>query len=186
MLLAINNCKSIITSATHYLMKWPTSRMEDLKIVRFVIFYFLSLEIAFFPLGRRPLYRHSSAEIGYWGRKVCRSLAWLLLENSLNKIIFSFIVVFNPLAQPRRTVVCVQVGSPKSRVGGKRTDSLLQQIAPIVFVDENGKLSAHRDKFELCFFATLPALGFSRYNIFESEDVSHKVRVRAPNGFSAS
>jgi hypothetical protein len=38
-------------------------------------------------------------------------------------------------------------------------------------------LAHFKDKFELCFLANIPAFGLVHFDVIESEDISHKVKI---------
>ncbi|KAI1714924.1 alpha mannosidase middle domain-containing protein [Ditylenchus destructor] len=141
MLTAIKKCKSIIAKAAEYLMNFPPSREEKLKVDEFHYVDHLPDKIV--------------TEDG------------------------SSIVVFNSLAHPREEVTCIHVNSWKSRISraGSEDPDVPQQIGPVFHVTPGGSLSIYKDKFELCYMATLPALGFTRYNIFEAEETAHRVKI---------
>ncbi|KAI1717687.1 ubiquitin carboxyl-terminal hydrolase domain-containing protein [Ditylenchus destructor] len=145
MLAAIKNCKSIIAKAAEYLMNFPPSREEGLKVDEF----------------------HYVDHLPYK----------IVTEDG------SSIVVFNSLAYPREEVTCIHVNSGKSRISRAGSEDhkndVPQQIGPVFHTTPGGRLSIYKEKFELCFMATLPALGFTRYDIFEAEETAHRVKIHA-------
>uniref|UniRef100_A0A7E4UUL7 mannosyl-oligosaccharide 1,3-1,6-alpha-mannosidase n=1 Tax=Panagrellus redivivus TaxID=6233 RepID=A0A7E4UUL7_PANRE len=83
----------------------------------------------------------------------------------------AMVVVQNSLGYQREEVVCVQVNTTKTRVTKAGSDdAILQQIEPIVTADGKGGFGLSRDKFQLCFVASTPPFGFSRYELRESVD----------------
>lgn len=97
----------------------------------------------------------------------------------------SSLVLFNPLPHPREQVHCVYVNSHKMRVTRRREDTggvaeeVPQQMAPVV-ESGGGRLQAIHGRHELCFLATIPAWGFTRYDLVESGpgDASTLVKLR--------
>jgi hypothetical protein len=104
----------------------------------------------------------------------------------INLFFFSTIVIHNSLGFVRQEVVCVRVGSPKSRIRKNSAENAepKQQIQPVVELKE-GHFVVDKDVHELCFQVDVPALGFERYEIFEAADSSHTAKIGVSMGFDA-
>lgn len=55
-------------------------------------------------------------------------------------------------------------------------------LGPILHLDLEGNLAHYSNKFELCFLAQLPSFGLVRYEVIETEDVSHKIKIYSNDG----
>uniref|UniRef100_A0A915DCI5 Alpha-mannosidase n=1 Tax=Ditylenchus dipsaci TaxID=166011 RepID=A0A915DCI5_9BILA len=151
MLSAIKSCKEVISSASEYLMKFPHTREEKLRI-----------------------------DEEHFVDKLPRKI---VTEDG------SSVLVFNSLGHARQEVTCIHVTSSKSRISvadsKNHQDEILQQIGPVFYATTSGNLAAFKDKFELCFLAKLPPIGFVRYDIIEADDISHKARIHSLPGFAS-
>ncbi|KAL3070889.1 hypothetical protein niasHS_017014 [Heterodera schachtii] len=98
------------------------------------------------------------------------------------------LAIANPMGHGRREVICVHVDSVERRIEshenteGSQTDTVPQQIGPVLFIDLRGHLAHFHDKFELCFVAQLPPFGMAHFRLVESSsqlgDGAQKATIR--------
>ncbi|VDN53346.1 unnamed protein product [Dracunculus medinensis] len=91
------------------------------------------------------------------------------------------IILFNSLAQVRQEVVCINVNSLNTIIQRVNSQNIVpQQIGP-VFNLTNSKLAVIPGIFELCFLATVPALGFERYHLIITEEKNRRAVIMSVN-----
>jgi predicted cupin superfamily sugar epimerase len=80
-------------------------------------------------------------------------------------------------------VVCLIVTSLKNRVR-KEGQFVKQQIQPKIDL-KSGVFSISDNEFELCFETLIPAMGFRRYELVESEneDEKYKAKIEVSQNF---
>ncbi|KAH7705814.1 glycosyl hydrolase family 38 protein, partial [Aphelenchoides avenae] len=92
----------------------------------------------------------------------------------------STIVLFNSLARQREEVVCVHVTAAQVAVQSVNADGqkeeIDQQIAPVITLKDD-KIASEKDKYELCFMASIPAMGFRKYSLVETPELDRDVLV---------
>jgi hypothetical protein len=72
------------------------------------------------------------------------------------------------------------VGSEKGRI--KSHVDVKQQIQPSIDLN-NGTFIVKAGEYQLCFEGKIPALGFERFELIESEDVSHTAKIEVSANF---
>lgn len=92
----------------------------------------------------------------------------------------STVINTNTLAYDRTEVNCVRVSSPKTRIRSADSTEPLQQVQPVVFVN-NGRFEVAKDEYDLCYQSKIPAFGFARYEVFEAVDSSNLVKIEVVN-----
>uniref|UniRef100_A0A914XSF4 Alpha-mannosidase n=1 Tax=Panagrolaimus superbus TaxID=310955 RepID=A0A914XSF4_9BILA len=143
MVAALNWSKMIIASAAEYLLKFPQTRDQGLKVDE----------------------EHSVDQLPT--KSVVEDGGTVVIQNSLG--------------YDRSEVVCIYVSSFKSSIACDESESHIpQQIAPVITVPSGSqKFVMDKDKFELCFVATIPPFGFTKYKVFEAESASSVAKVES-------
>ena len=98
------------------------------------------------------------------------------------------------LSRARQEVVCIHVSSPQARIRSVQSPTLRetaadvqQQMQPIVYV-KDGAFVVRKDAHECCFLASLPAIGFVRYELYEvsSQMTDENAKSRVKIGVSSA